>query len=71
VGLSLATGAATGLLQWVRTLRAPRSPQPTLEELEAAADAALVAAALQEGARDVIPIARPDRPPVKPSEQIA
>ncbi len=66
-GLSLATGAATGLLQWVRTLGQPPSPRPTLEELEAAADAALDASR----ARDVIPIARPDRTPVKPSEQVA
>ncbi len=69
VGLSLATGAATGLLQWVRALRTPPPPEPTLDELESAADAALLAAELPQ--RDVIPLTRPDRQPLEPPQQVA
>lgn len=70
--LSLAVGSCLGIVQWLRTLRTPRPPHPTLEEREAAADKALAeavaAAALH---RDVLPLHQPARVSEPPMEQVA
>lgn len=60
--LTFATGTAVALVHWLLTRRRPRSPEPTLEERERDADLALARALAElEGARDIIPIANPER----------
>jgi hypothetical protein len=71
VVLSFAGGSLTGILQWILARRLPASPPPTLEELEAAADEALVRA-LNEGSPGVvIPIRRREHTQDRPDAHVA
>lgn len=69
--LSLATGTVMGLLQWARTLRSPRPPKPSLEELENEAEFALQQALTEAGRDGVLPLTRPDRVREPTREQVA
>ncbi len=72
IAISLGTGVVVGMAHLAATFRGPRPPAPTLEEQEAAADAELARLeSVLEQNRHVLPISRPEKAPVKHSEQVA